>query len=295
MSSGGARPSVMVLCADDYAMTEGVSEGIDRLASAGCLSAASALVTAPHWPGHAGRLASQRGRIATGLHLDLTLGRPLTPLSIAPAGVPPKIDALVKASLSAKLDGEEIEAEIAAQIDAFADATGFAPDFIDGHQHVHALPVVRDALIAVLARKFPPGTLRPLVRNPTSPLLDIARRRRAAAKAITVAWLARGFGAHLRRAGLPSNDTFAGFSTFDADGVAADFASYAIAAGPLHVVMCHPGLVDDELTRIDPVTARRRAELEFLLAAAPAMGLWRPARSPGGDPIDWAQLREAAA
>ena len=42
-------------------------------------------------------------------------------------------------------------AEIAAQWQRFVTVMGRAPDFIDGHQHVHILPQVRHALIEYLA------------------------------------------------------------------------------------------------------------------------------------------------
>ena len=61
-------------------------------------------------------------------------------------------------------------------------------------------------------------------------------------------------------AGFALNDGFAGFSDFDAAGdFAADFASYLTAPGTRHLIMCHPGRVDAELARLDPVTASREA------------------------------------
>ena len=57
-----ARPSqgdaqrMIILCADDYAMTEGVSRAIGELAAAQRLSATSVMVTSPHWPATAPRL-----------------------------------------------------------------------------------------------------------------------------------------------------------------------------------------------------------------------------------------------
>ena len=59
-----------VLCADDYALTEGVSRGIEELARAGRLSATSALVTTRHWPEHARRVAGLRRHVQVGLHLN---------------------------------------------------------------------------------------------------------------------------------------------------------------------------------------------------------------------------------
>ena len=69
------------LCADDFAMTNGVSRAIVELADAGRISATSAMTTSAHWPAHATWLARVRGTIATGLHLNLTLGAPVSAMS----------------------------------------------------------------------------------------------------------------------------------------------------------------------------------------------------------------------
>ena len=37
--------------------------------------------------------------------------------------------------------------EVRAQFEAFADAFGRPPDFVDGHQHVHLFPQVREAVL----------------------------------------------------------------------------------------------------------------------------------------------------
>ena len=39
--------------------------------------------------------------------------------------------------------------EIAAQLRMFVHTFGRAPDFIDGHQHVHLFPQIRDAVLEV--------------------------------------------------------------------------------------------------------------------------------------------------
>src|SRR3954451_23826569 len=65
------------LCADDYAITPGVSRGILQLLDAGRLTAVSVLVTGPGWAAAAGDLKPFAGATDIGLHLNLTLGAPL--------------------------------------------------------------------------------------------------------------------------------------------------------------------------------------------------------------------------
>lgn len=281
----GARP---ILTADDFALSEGVSAGIEALARARRISAAGAMVTMPRWPEHAPRLAALRGDIAIGLHLNLTLGAPLGAMpSLAPDGRLPAIATLVSRALARRLDRAEIAAEITRQFGQFAAATGYPPDFIDGHQHVHALPVVRDALIDALATG--PAAVRPLVRNPADTARRISSRGLYPAKSLMLAGLARGFGRLLARHGWPTNDSFSGVSAFErASPYAAELARALRAPGRRHLVMCHPGIPDAELAALDPVVERRRDELDALSAFAGLPDLiWHPARAPDGPLIDW--------
>ena len=63
-----AKP--LVLCADDYAQSAGISQAIRDLAQAGRLSATSAMVLSPRWPEDAAALHALRGRIDVGLHVS---------------------------------------------------------------------------------------------------------------------------------------------------------------------------------------------------------------------------------
>ncbi|MFX7329301.1 ChbG/HpnK family deacetylase, partial [Acinetobacter baumannii] len=58
------------------------------------------------------------------------------------------------ASLAHRLDASALRDEIATQCALFEDATGRAPDYVDGHQHVHQLPQIREALVEVLVARY---------------------------------------------------------------------------------------------------------------------------------------------
>jgi predicted glycoside hydrolase/deacetylase ChbG (UPF0249 family) len=129
-----------ILCADDFALTSGVSAGILALAEAGRLSATSAIVTTAHWPAHAKLVVRFRNRLAIGLHLNLTFGRPLGPIpALAPKGHLPSVNLLVQRAVTNSLDRGEIAAEIERQLDRFESEVGSPPDFLDGHHHAHVL------------------------------------------------------------------------------------------------------------------------------------------------------------
>lgn len=282
--------SGVFLCADDFAMTNGISRAIVELAEAGRLSGASAMTTSAHWPAHATWLARARGQISAGLHLNLTLGAPRGAMpAFAPERRLPGIGLVTGLALRGGLPRAEVTAEIERQLSAFEDEIGFPPDHIDGHQHVHALPGLRALLLEVLVRRYPSGRMRPLLRNPTDTPSRIVRRGRARVKAMTLAWLSRGFSSAARAAGFACNDGFAGVTDFAPPFVGADFAAACLHEGPRHMVMCHPGFVDEELCRIDPVTERRQKEFDTLMGSRFPSAIWRPQRSATGDPLVWPQ------
>jgi len=256
------------LCADDYAMTPAVTRGILALLEAERISATGAMTNRPHWQVALRELAVFHGRVDLGVHLNLTCGAPLTAMPrLAPGGELPKLPAILRVGVLGRLPLDEIEAEIIAQIEAFAQATGHAPDFIDGHQHVHALPGVRRALLAALTQLFPGA--KPYIRDPADSAPAIRARKRHAAKAMLLAGLAAPFGKRMRSAGFVTNAGFAGYSAFKPrDEYGADFARYLIAPGARHLVMCHPGFVDDVLFRVEPATESRPLEVAYFTSPA---------------------------
>jgi chitin disaccharide deacetylase len=278
--------SSIILCADDYAMTESVSTGITELVQDGRLSATSAMVTTRHWPAQAATLKALREQAAIGLHFNLTLGQPLGAMPwLCPTGTFPLVSAVIRSSLARHIEPDEVAGELGRQLDAFETAMGVAPDFIDGHQHVHALPVVRAAVLRVLQARY--AGRRLLIRDPADSAVAILGRGGAVKKALLLATIARGFGDAVRAAGFIANSSFAGVSAFDeTKSFRGELDRFFARASACHLVMCHPGYVDDELPTLDPVVARRVAELQALKAYAelPAR-LWHAMRSADGQVI----------
>jgi predicted glycoside hydrolase/deacetylase ChbG (UPF0249 family) len=251
------------LCADDYALSPGVTRGILAALEAGALTATSVMTTSPWWPESVPALKTFEGQADIGLHLNLTLGAPLGPMPrFAPHGFPPLRDILLATRTGRPLPEQEIAEEIERQLDRFAELFGRPPDHVDGHQHVQALPAVRRLLLHALGRRG----WRPWLRDSSDRLWRILARPNRK-KALIVSYLASGFHKACENQGLATNNGFAGFSSFDcAEDYSTLFASYLRRAGPCHLVMCHPGYVDDELRRLDPVLESREQELRFLLA-----------------------------
>jgi predicted glycoside hydrolase/deacetylase ChbG (UPF0249 family) len=253
--------SPIILCADDYGYRPGVSAAIRRLAEAGRISASSALVTFADWSAAAEHVSALRRHIDVGLHVNLTEGAALSPVtSLAPEGVFLGLTHLLRAAFSGRIDTVGVKNEIIRQFQAFRRSTGHEPDYVDGHQHAHALPMVRTALFEALAEQ---GWTGP-IRDPSDRLMSIVNRRVAVPKALLISALSSGFGVAARQRGFQTNDSFSGVYDFRTDFSFAQlltrFAAYPAAS---HLVMVHPGDREPEDT-LDPIAPARAHEADAL-------------------------------
>ena len=148
---------VLALCADDYGLTPSIDRGIRSLAAAWRLSEISCLVNGPGWPAAARELVAlapvRQGRVRTGLHFNLSAGKPLSPELARLWPRLPDLQSLIVMAHLHRLPVQALRAELKAQMAAFEQARGKAPNHLDGHQHVHHLPQVRDLVLAQLGTR----------------------------------------------------------------------------------------------------------------------------------------------
>lgn len=251
----------VVLCADDYAIAPGVSEAIRRLVAAQRINATSVMTVFPGLEEEAAALlAVAEGRGASiGLHVTLTgTFAPLTQGMAGASGTLPGLPGLVLSALSRRLDAAAVAAEVEAQFAAFARAFGRPPDHVDGHQHVHVLPVVRGAVLEATRRHAPKAWLRDVTPSPAALHgFDLKGR--------LIGAFASGFARDAARAGLATNRGFGGAYDFSADHDFATLLGHFLKGVPEGgLVMVHPGRVDDPLTARDPLTHQREVEYEVL-------------------------------
>jgi len=133
---------LLVLNADDLGLAPEADEGIAAAAAVGLVTEASLLVT-----------AGQRARtgLATGLHLCLTEGRALTGRLKGltdRSGRFLSLPRVVTSCLARAPRPDEVRREVAAQLSS-ARELGATIGHLNGHHHVHLLPVVRDAVIEI--------------------------------------------------------------------------------------------------------------------------------------------------
>jgi hypothetical protein len=256
----GAVP--IALCADDYAIAPGVDDGILSLAQSGRITAFSCLTVSPRWPKAAERIKPLFGQVDVGLHFALTQFVPLGAMpELAPEGRLPPLGSLYLSALLRQVDVGEMEAEFVRQIDAFFSAAARAPDFLDGHHHVHQLPGVRDMVARVWKARVPGGW----VRNTATPTARVLARGVAMPRAALLAVFGRAARRTWQAAGIPTNADFAGVRDFDERQPYRDLMRrYLSGARERLLIMCHPGEPDDVLAAIDPVTTARADELGYL-------------------------------
>ncbi len=246
----------LILCADDFAFSAEVSTVIAGLAARGKLNATSCMAIMPGWGEDSALLHGLPGQVEIGLHLVLTGEVPLTDLAeLTENGTLPGIDPLARRAARGDLPLAGIAREITAQFDRFSDALGRPPAFIDGHQHCHALPGIREIVLAETARRAPQAWVRDCVDSVFAMLA-----RPFAGKAIGSAWHSRGLRDAAAAHGLRCNDSFAGHYGFAGD-YAAIFPKFLRAPGERHLVMCHPGA---GMERGDSIAAARIVEAAAL-------------------------------
>ncbi len=141
----------LIVNADDFNLTEGVTRGILEAHLQGIVTSTTALVNLPGLE-RSRELAGHAPRLAVGLHVNLTFGPP-----VLPAG---EVASLVDeggrfirdpSRLEAAGDPAEIRAEVAAQVERFHAAFNRRPSHLDSHHHVHRHTRVFEAVLSAAA------------------------------------------------------------------------------------------------------------------------------------------------
>ncbi len=250
------RAGVLGVCADDVGLVDGVADAVVSLAARGRLSAASCVTNGPGWPRAAAVLAAAEASLELGLHFNLSEGEPRSAELRAHWPTLPGLARLLVLAHLRRLPIAAIGAEFLAQAEAFTGGIGRAPAFVDGHQHVHALPGIRRVVLDVIATW--PG--RPAVRNTGRLLGPGADFKRAVIEASGGRALRRDLVAR----GIPHNRDLLGaydFAAVDYGRLVRGWLAESTREGSL--LFCHPctAAIDGA---DDPIAAARRREATYL-------------------------------
>lgn len=255
----------IVVCADDYNISPGVSKAIRELIAQGRLNATSVMTIFPGLEEEAKALASTPSPNPVQIGLHLTLSGGFTPLVSPPTatgdGKLPDFRALFSPLARLKVSRNATALEIEAQILAFERAFGRMPDYVDGHQHCHIAPAIRKVFVETVARLAPKAWVRQCAPAQKLALLSADNKTRViGALSFRLARLAR-------KAGLAVNPSFSGAYDFAGPDRFADvFPRFLKELTDGGVAMVHPGFVDDTLRARD-ILVERREEEYFLLSS----------------------------
>lgn len=254
-----AAPPSVILNADDLGLTPGVNRGIFEAVQAGAVTSASLMVGAPGWDDALDRIRRDGAGLSVGLHLNLTVGRPLTaaPTLRDDAGRLLSLRTLAGRAVSGRIDPADVLAETTAQLATLA-AAGVTATHLDGHRHVHLLPTVGPAVLEAARRA---GVRH--IRMPLEPAQEAFRTPAAALKQAALHVSAVVARVHRHR---PVH--FRGMSLLGARDFAGSLSGLLgrLPAGVTEIAV-HPGYVTPELSELDPYTTGRERELAALTSA----------------------------
>src|SRR3990172_8154073 len=125
----------LIVNADDFGLTGGVSRGILEAYRDGIVTSTTLLVNRTPEPGLLEELRSSA--LGVGLHVNLTLGAPVSDVGRVPSLVDAEGRFVRDAGeVAARVKPEEARIEIGNQIDAFRRLMGRFPTHLDSHHHV---------------------------------------------------------------------------------------------------------------------------------------------------------------
>ena len=151
-TTGDSRP-LLIVNADDFGLTTGVSDAIVDASERGVVTSVSVLTLGPGFADSVGRLASTN--LGVGAHLAAVGEDP--PL-LSASEIPSLVDRrghlaptwrqfLPRAAVG-RIDPDDLRREFTAQLEAVRSA-GLAVDHLDTHQNIHLWPMVRDVVLSV--------------------------------------------------------------------------------------------------------------------------------------------------
>jgi len=261
----------LIINADDFGWTYGITDGILRAHEEGVVTSTSLLVNQPASE-YAIEQARQTPRMGVGIHLNLCSGAPVLPASQVPSlvghdGNFHPAPEMARRLLRWRVSGREILAEFRAQI-RWARARGVEPTHADSHYHVHLYPAAvnafRRAVMAEGVRRI--RTPRHTVA-PANGILPQCHGGPAYRRFALLAYMQVLQRAAFRRLSMPdfclvARPEYRNDVARLREGWRSTFAN--VGSGSFEFC-CHPGLRDRGFPQADYLRDRRELELDILI------------------------------
>jgi hopanoid biosynthesis associated protein HpnK len=268
----------LIVNADDLGWAEGVNRGIAEAHRCGIVTSASLLANGAAFAS-AVELARTTPALGVGVHLNLSDGKPISPLEKVSSIVTDQgvfaggAEALLLRVARRNLRLQEVEREWESQIQKISDA-GIHPTHLDGHKHIHMLPGLFEITVRLAKRhgigavrvSHEASTLRSALSSGETHNSTTVMKQGVQARVLKL--LARDARALAERAGIATADYFCGIA--QTGELTIDGMKHMLLSLPEGTteVMCHPGYMDEELEKsATRLQDSRPAEVEILTHA----------------------------
>jgi len=247
---------MLIVNADDFGLTNGVTEGIIKAHKYGVVTHTSIMANGLFFD-EAVEIAKKEKTLCVGVHLVATWGKPLTikknSLVDKGNGCFYGYKRLIYRFLMARIRKEDIYNEWEAQIEKVI-RSGLDVTHIDSHHHIHMLPIF-NKVVYELARKYKIERVR-VTRERIElgdPFFLVIKK---------IIFLSLSFLSRNKRDYL-----FYGLGLQASRDYKRDLNKIMGLKNEKTEVMVHPGIVDDMLKKIDVMTYARENELSALISA----------------------------
>ncbi len=252
----GTGISRLIVHADDFGESVEITRGICAAIESGAVTSTTIMANMPGTADALQRVAGLSDKASFGVHLNLCEGRALTSggTLVGSRGEFHSKRALFLRAISRMLSEAEVEAELRAQIAVVHDA-GVRISHVDGHKHLHQLPVV----CAAVARVLPYFGIE---RVRLTRIGSIARIRAPATLMREI--LAVPAATAFRGARLRSPTRVVDVQAIMDLNARSDAAALLCERGGVVEMFCHPGTALADIEK--PGSCKRNSELLFLLS-----------------------------
>jgi hypothetical protein len=261
-------PLALIVTADDFGIGLSTSQGIIQAHLHGPVTATSLMsITRDHVKASVPLLADAPN-LDVGLHVVLTSCGEKPIVARKSSGLVDRGGYFLTngrlwiRALGGKLDQRAVADEIAAQAELFHKLVGHAPAYVDSHHHAHQLPIIREALLEVIAHDLLP----PITRITVEPPGMIRKVRSVRLKRRAAQWMGRRAAKAFSRRWLWTNDFYFGMISRRDLRQAFPWERYLRKLPQAGVIewIVHPGLPDETLIGRDGYRTERAKELEAL-------------------------------
>ena len=250
---------LLIVNADDFGHTQGVSAGILDAHRRGIVTSTTALMNKPGVESALQKARQICPGLGLGVHLVLTAGRPILPPAVIPSLVDKKGQFRGLKELITGLDSlelSEVRAEWMAQIDLFVKATGQKPDHLDAHHFCSCLSPALFELMLNLAGKLSVPIRMPFRDGSEFVIGDLPEKERNS--------ILEAYPHLLEHFHQPFPRNF--ITSFYGQGISILSLKNILEHLPegSSELMCHPGYADDELKSNSNYSSMREREHKVL-------------------------------